>query len=519
MTESSQQGKIRSQTDTTLVWFRQDLRIQDNPALFYAAAKGKVLPVYILDDKHSGRWKQGGASRWWLHQSLAALNESLGGALRFFKGDPLRLIPELLGNTGINQIIWNRCYQPWQIQRDSALKSALKNQGVDVQTRNGSLLWEPQQILKKDGNPYKVFTPYFRNGCLKHQEPRYPLPVPPSLEIFSQAPKGEELDQLDLMPKWCWYRSISSQWKPGETGAGNQLARFVSHHLNNYKQGRDRPDKPGTSKLSPHLHFGELSPNQIWYLVQNCPLASDNLSQTSNNRARTYNNGESIYGDSINRDSIDSFIRELGWREFSYYLLYHFPTLPLDNFQPKFDHFPWRNDPKMLNNWQQGKTGIPMVDAGMRELWQTGYMHNRVRMIVGSFLVKNLRLRWHLGQDWFWDTLVDADMASNSASWQWVAGSGADAAPYFRIFNPVNQGQKFDPDGLYVKRFCPELSQLPSKYIHCPWMASPALLSQSGITLGSTYPKPIVDLKISRQQALDAFASLKDTTLLKNTDI
>lgn len=485
MVAKSAQGQLQPSDKTTLVWFRQDLRVQDNPALFYAAEQGKILPVYIVDDSHSGPWRQGEASCWWLHRSLEALNESLAGMLRVFRGDPLLLIPSLLEECGIKQVAWNRCYQPWQVVRDRSLKNALIDLGVEVQTYNGSLLWEPWQVLKKDDTPYKVFTPYFRNGCLNRDAPRYPLPAPPVLQTLSQAPKGDGLDQLGLLPNVEWYKSVALQWQPGEGGAGDRLAEFVTSHLEQYKCGRDRPDSQATSRLSPHLHFGELSPNQAWYVAQNAKLTPS---------------GEA---------DRDCFLCELGWREFSNYLLYHWPTLPQENFQRKFDRFCWRQNADDLKAWQQGETGIPMVDAGMRELRQTGYMHNRVRMIVGSFLVKNLRLHWHQGRDWFWDTLVDADLASNSASWQWVAGSGADAAPYFRIFNPVTQGQKFDPQGLYVKRFCPELARLPTKYIHCPWSAPASMLKQSAITLGSTYPKPIVDLKQSRQQALDAFAALK----------
>ncbi len=470
----------------TLVWFRQDLRIQDNPALYYAAAQGKVLPVYIFDTKHPGQWQQGGASRWWLHQSLIALNERLNGALRIFQGDPLDLIPALLQTAGIKRMAWNRCYQPWQIRRDGALEVTVKDLDIEVHTHNGSLLWEPWEVLKKDGTPYKVFTPYFRKGCMTREAPRFPLPAPQSLQTLSHAIKGEGLDSLALMPTVNWYPDMACQWQPGEEGAGDRLSEFVTQRLVQYKRGRDRPDIQATSRLSPHLHFGELSPNQAWYVTQNAPLSSSS------------------------EDDRDCFLSELGWREFSHYLLYHWPTLPRDNFQEKFDRFAWRHASEDLEAWQRGTTGIPMVDAGMRELWQTGYMHNRVRMIVGSFLVKNLRLHWHLGQAWFWDTLVDADLASNSASWQWIAGSGADAAPYFRIFNPVTQGQRFDPDGVYVKRFCPELSGLPDKYIHCPWMAPALVLAQSGVVLGSTYPQPIVDLKVSRQQALSAFAALKN---------
>ena len=476
-------------TATTLVWFRQDLRTQDNPALFYAAEQGWVVPIYILDDRHPGEFDLGSASRGWLHQSLTALNQQLQGALRFFRGDPLLLIPRLLRDSGIRRVAWNRCYQPGQIHQDSSLKRLLIDQGIDVQSYNGSLLWEPWTVLKKDQTPYKVFTAYYRNGCLRREPPRLPLPRPVNLSLPADLPEtcsGLPLDALELLPKQGWYEGVAAYWQPGELGAADRLAEFVNQALAEYSRGRDYPAIQATSRLSPHLHFGELSPNQVWYVASQYPLT------TCSEAGR------------------ELFMRQLGWREFSYYLLYHWPTLPQQNFQPKFDRFVWRNNPQALLAWQQGRTGIPLVDAGMRELWQTGTMHNRVRMLVGSFLVKNLGIDWRLGAAWFWDTLVDADLANNSASWQWIAGSGADAAPYFRIFNPVTQGQKFDPQGLYVKRYCPELAELPAKHIHAPWLAPTALLAECRVVLDRSYPRPIVDLKQSRQAALDAFAALRE---------
>ncbi|MFT6914255.1 MAG: deoxyribodipyrimidine photo-lyase [Motiliproteus sp.] len=484
---NNNEGKESVMNDvTTLVWFRQDLRINDNPALFYAAEQGSILPVYILDDEHAGEWRLGGASRWWLHQSLTALDLSLDGGLRFFCGDPLRLIPELLQASGIRRVVWNRCYQPWQINRDKALKRLLTDQGIEVHTYNGSLLWEPWSVLKKDQTPYKVFTPYFRSACQALDTPRFPLPAPAAVQLSAHAPKGLPLESLELMPKHRWYQGLALHWQPGERGAADRMAEFVNQGMADYSSGRDRPDIEGTSRLAPHLRFGELSPHQLWYVARQQPLPAAAESDR------------------------ESFVRQLGWREFSYQLLYHWPGLPRENFQTKFDRLVWRQDPEGLIAWQQGMTGIPLIDAGMRELWQTGYMHNRVRMLVGSFLVKNLGIHWLLGASWFWGTLVDADLANNSASWQWVAGCGTDAAPYFRIFNPVTQGQKFDPQGLYVKRYCPELARLPVKYIHCPWLAPSAVLEECGVILGTHYPRPIVDLKQSRQRALDAFAALNN---------
>ncbi len=469
----------------SIVWFRQDLRVKDNPALNAACDLGKIVPVYIYDDATPPGRVPGAASKWWLHHSLASLNERLNGHLQVLKGDPKRILPKLMASCGAKAIFWNRCYEPWQINRDKEIKQSLLNEGYDVNSSNGSLLWEPMKVLKKDGTPYRVFTPYYRKGCLHQSEPRYPKAPPARITYADVSFQSDGLEALRLLPDIQWDTTIKAQWSPGEDGAADNLANFIEAALHDYKNGRDIPSIEGTSRLSPHLHFGELSPNQIWYAV----------------KGNADNNNES---------SVDTFLSELGWREFSYYLLYHYPTLPNKNFNEKFDKFPWRKDNSALKAWQRGKTGIPIVDAGMRELWQTGYMHNRVRMIVGSFLVKNLLISWHEGERWFWDTLLDADLASNSASWQWIAGSGADAAPYFRIFNPVLQGEKFDKNGHYVRHFCPELKHLPDKYIHKPWVAPSTVTKEAGVELGRTYPKPIVDLKASRQRALDAFQEIKE---------
>ena len=468
-----------------LLWFRQDLRLTDNPALVAAAAKGSILPIYIYDTAHPKQWQMGAASRWWLHHSLTALDQSIEGHLRIFMGDPLKIIPELLNQTGIRSIVWNRCYEPWQIQRDTQLKKQLLEDEIEVESFNGTLLWEPWKIHKEDGSPYKVFTPYYRRGCLNAPEPRRPSKAPQKMKWMHPRLNDTCLSDLALMPTINWYEQIAAQWQPGEAGAQEHLSRFIDDNIQNYKQGRDYPNLKSTSRLSPHLHFGEISPNTVWH------------------RARQ------AFNSNIRNANLDCFLSELGWREFSYYQLFHFPDLPEKNFQEKFDRFPWGKDTAALKAWQKGQTGVPIVDAGMRELWQTGYMHNRVRMIVGSFLVKNLLQHWSQGEQWFWDCLVDADLASNSASWQWVAGSGADAAPYFRIFNPVTQGQKFDANGAYVRQYCPELSEVPDKFIHCPWEASPNVLQQAGLELGVDYPKPIVDLKASRQRALIAFSQIK----------
>ncbi len=461
-------------------WFRQDLRIADNPALTAAAKAGNVLPIYILDDGNAGDHAAGAASRWWLHHSLAALNSSLAGQLSVYRGNPLDILEDLVQRFGVASIHWNRCYEPWRIDRDTVIKQRLKAMGIVVESHNGSLLWEPWTIKKGDGTPYRVFTPFYRKGCLQAQQPRKPLPVPCNAAYFHDEAGSVGLEALDLLPRTRWDQKLEPHWVIGENGANDRFKEFLDEGLIGYKEGRNFPARPHVSRLSPHLHFGEISPNRVWYSVRNL--------------------GEEL--------DIDHFCSELGWREFSYSLLYFNRDLPTRNLQPRFDAFPWIDSARLLTAWQRGQTGVPMVDAGMRELWQTGYMHNRVRMITGSFLVKNLRLHWHHGERWFWDTLVDADLANNSASWQWIAGCGADAAPYFRIFNPVTQGSKFDPDGSYIRRFVPELALLPGKYLCSPWEAPAHVLADARITLGETYPQPIVDLRQSRNEALLAFQSL-----------
>jgi len=472
-------------SDTTVIlWLRQDLRTSDNPALIAAARAGQVLPVYILDDDNAGSWSMGAASRWWLHESLQALNNELDGNLWTLHGDPQQLLPQLAREQGATAIYWNRCYEPWRVKRDGQLKDRLKEQGLAVHSYNGSLLWEPWQVRKEDDTPYRVFTPFYNKGCRRAPEPRQPERKPARLELVTCAQPANRIESLSLLPDVRWYESLARCWRPGQEGARRKLARFLDNGLADYREGRDFPARDTVSRLSPHLHFGELSPNQVWYRVQQEAMEQGRESQ-----------GEHLQ-------------RELGWREFSYSLLYHFPDLPTKNFQDKFDRFPWRDDPTALEKWCRGQTGYPIVDAGMRELWQTGYMHNRVRMIVASFLVKNLLIHWHRGEQWFWDCLVDADLANNSASWQWVAGSGADAAPYFRIFNPVTQGRKFDPDGDYVRRFIPEIAGLADRYLHDPSSAPARELSDADIELGDTYPRTMVDLGESRKIALDSFKGL-----------
>lgn len=468
-----------------IAWFRQDLRIHDNPALCAAAGQGTVMPIYILDDANAGHWSMGGASRAWLHHSLESLNRSLGGRLQLFRGDARQVLERLVDSHDVTAVYWNRCYEPWRIDRDRRIKQALSARGAGCHSFNASLLWEPWQVAKQDGTPYRVFTPFYQKGCQNAPVPRQPLPAPARLRLYQDAlTDAISLAQMALLPDDSqWHQSLCAHWQIGETAAASRLQQFIEESLADYRHGRDFPAREATSRLSPHLHFGEISPRQMWHPVEHAT-------------------GQGGAENALH------FLREIAWREFSHHLLYHFPNLPEENFNRRFDAFEWREDNEALRRWQRGQTGYPIVDAGMRELWQTGYMHNRVRMIVASFLVKNLLIHWRAGADWFWDSLFDADLANNSASWQWCAGSGADAAPYFRIFNPVLQSQKFDPGGDYLSRFCPELGALPARLRHCPWSASKAQLQQAGIRLGEDYPEPMVDLKVTRERALERYRAL-----------
>jgi deoxyribodipyrimidine photo-lyase len=467
--------------DIAIHWFREDLRLTDNPALNDAVNTGSVLPIYILDDTPERSKKLGAASKVWLHYSLTSLKTSLKGHLAFFQGDPGKIIEELCDTYSAVKVTWNTSFEPWNKERDLSIKKRLLDKNIRVKECNASLLWHPETITKEDGTPFKVFTPFYRKGCLNSDPPRYPIPSVKDTVNFFDSDIGLDINELTLLPSKDWYLSMISKWKIGEEGAREALNEFLNRGINDYKSGRNFPSKPYVSKLSPYLHFGEISVHTLWHEIRQ-------LTQDANT---------------------DHFCSELGWREFAYNLLTHNPSLSQDNLQKKFDAFPWKDNENAYHAWTQGKTGIPMVDAGMRELWQTGYMHNRTRMIVGSFLVKNLMLDWRKGEQWFWDCLFDANPANNAASWQWVAGCGADAAPYFRVFNPVMQGQKFDPDGEYIKLYVPELANMPLKYLYSPWEAPEDVLNKAGVKLGETYPRPIVHLKQSRDEALEAFSSLK----------
>ena len=464
-----------------LVWFRQDLRLKDNPALYHAAGKGSFLPVYILDEANTGGTDTGEAGGWWLHHSLCSLSRSLDDKLLCYRGDPEEILTEICREKNIREVYWNRCYTPQQLKRDQKIKQALLSAGIRVNTYNGSLLKEPWECLKSDRTPYLVYTPYYRKFYESPLEaPAPPLPAPSNMEIPPKNNNGISLDELSLLPDQKWYTPFRKKWTPGEEGANKRLLNFIQKDLYRYEGKRDFPGEEGTTRLSPSLHFGEISARIIWEEL---------------NRA-------------VSDENVFSLKRELVWREFSYYQLFHFPFLPQENLKKKFDSFPWQENPEDLKRWQTGQTGYPLVDAGMRELWRTGFMHNRVRMITASFLVKNLQIHWKYGARWFRDCLLDADLASNSASWQWVAGSGLDAAPYFRIFNPVAQARKFDPEGTYIRRFIPELASLPNPYLFAPWTAPDDILNKAGIQLGLNYPYPVVDLKETREAALRSYKSL-----------
>jgi deoxyribodipyrimidine photo-lyase len=465
-------------TATSLVWFRQDLRLADNPALRTAQGRGRIVPVFIWAPDEEGAWAPGAAARWWLDGSLRALEEELRAAgltLVVERGPTLRTLLQLASAAGASAVFWNRRYEPEAIARDRVVKEALRTSGLEAQSFNSTLLIEPWDVRNAAGKPFRVFTPYWKQHLAQLGDPE-PQPTPRALEPGPRL-SGIAIDALGLLPRIRWYDALAVHWRPGERGAREQLARFIAAAFENYEHTRDRPDEVGTSRLSPHLHFGEIGPRQIWAAVAAA--------------ARTA-------GDAL-RSRSGRFLTEIGWREFAHHLLFYFPHSAAEPLRPEFARFPWAPDTQALAAWERGRTGIPMVDAGMRELWATGWMHNRVRMIVASFLTKNLLQPWQEGARWFWDTLVDADLASNTLGWQWTAGSGADAAPYFRVFNPVTQGKRFDPTGAYVRRWIPELAAVDLEHLHSPWEGARP----------SAYPPPIVDLTVSRRAALAAYARMR----------
>ena len=478
-------------TTPIIFWYRQDLRTHDLPGLAAAAATGRPLvPCYILDDENPGAWRLGAASRWWLHHSLAALAADLaaqGGTLVLRRGASQDVLEHLVRDTGARDIVCTRMYEPWAADLENRLHKSLSTAGINFKRYGGALLHEPETISNRSGQPYKVFTPFWRQ-CLASPDPAPPGAMDGNVAWWDGAIDSDPLPAWRLCPERPdWAAAWSRWWRPGSAGALEKLDVFLQQGLEDYSEGRNHPALERTTRLSPHLHFGELSPRELWHRVRQAAAGNPAL-----------------------ETQVGKFLSELGWREFSHHLLHHFPTIPEASFRAPFREFPWLADENRLRAWQAGQTGYPIVDAGMRELWHTGYMHNRVRMIVASFLTKHLLIHWREGARWFWDTLVDADLANNSCGWQWVAGSGADAAPYFRIFNPVTQGKKFDGGGVYVRQWVPELAPLPDRYLHAPWEAPADVLDKAGITLGNHYPHPIVDHKHARKSALAAYASLRD---------
>jgi deoxyribodipyrimidine photo-lyase len=481
-------------TSPTILWFRLDLRLADNAALAAALARGgAIIPVYLLDDAGEGRWRPGGASRWGLRHSLAALDAALrrrGSRLILRRGESGEVLKTLVQETGAGAVCWNRRYEPASVERDGRAEIELAAKGIETKSCNSALLFEPQTIANQQGEAFQVFTPFWRH-CQAQTVPDE-IDVPPGrFPAPPRWPRSFTFTELGLRPAVSWVAHWREAWLPGEAGAQKRLRSFLARRLSDYDQRREMPGMVGTSLLSPHLHFGEIGPRQIWAAV----------------RALSTESGVFPASRGAQR-----FLTEVGWREFAYHLLYHFPHTPEQPLRSVFSRFPWTKDAggTKLIAWQRGRTGYPIVDAGMRQLWATGWMHNRVRMIAASFLVKHLRLAWTHGAAWFWDTLFDADLASNTLGWQWSAGCGADAAPYFRIFNPVLQGQKFDANGDYVRRWVPELAQLPTEFIHRPWEAPEAELARAGVTLGKTYPRPIVDHATARREALAAWQTLRN---------
>jgi deoxyribodipyrimidine photo-lyase len=477
----------------TIVWLRRDLRLSDQPALWAAAQRGgPVVPVYIDDAQGEGDWPLGSASRWWLHHSLVALERSLrerGMRLVLRRGAAAEVLAKLIRETGATHVAWCRRGEPAALASEQVVLGRLAQLGSRPIVCAGNWLVEPGALTTPRGQPYRVFTPFYRAWTA-----RVPSEQPlgePALRPPAQWPASEKLDDWRLLPRPDWASGLRSTWTPGEAGAQRRLEAFLAQHIDSYASSRDLMGHEGTSQLSPHLAFGEISARQIWHAVHALPWPQARSARLAAAKSRA------------------AFGRQLAWREFAAHLLWWFPDTERQPLQTAFAHFPWHDDPQALAAWQRGRTGYPLVDAAMRQLWHIGWMHNRGRMVVGSFLVKHLRLHWLQGARWFWDTLVDADLANNTLGWQWVAGCGADAAPYFRIFNPVLQGKKFDPQGTYVRRWVPELTALPDRWIHCPWEAPTLVRQAAGLVQDTSYPAPIVAHDEARRAALDAFARMR----------
>lgn len=471
-------------TPCSLVLFRNDLRLADNPALLSAIERGDtVIPVYVWPADTEGKWAIGEAARWWLHHSLVDLIGqlgALGSRLVIKKGGDLEQLRTLIRETGAYTVRWNRRYDPEGTADDQHMMAALREDGIAVEQSNGNVLFEPDTVQTCSGSHYQVFTSFWR-ACQSKPGPQYPSMPPDTLKGPDRWPNGLTVEGLNLLPDHEWDDGLGGNWKPGETSAKKQLEQISGRVVDDYALYRDQPCFAGTSRLSAHLHFGEISASQIW---------------------------QTICASSPN-ESRKAYLRQLGWRDFSIHVLFHRPETVDRPLKTEFAAFPWRKDDRALRAWQQGRTGYPLVDAGMRELRRTGWMHNRVRMVAGSFLVKQLLISWQEGARWFWNSLVDADLANNTMGWQWVAGCGADAAPYFRVFNPIIQSKRFDADGGYIRRWVPELARLPDKHLHTPWESPSGVLADAGVVLGKTYPVPIIDHSMARKRAIDAYLQMR----------
>jgi len=466
--------------DPAILWLRNDLRLSDNPALDAALASGRpVLPLFVWDGQGEGDWPLGGASQSWLHHSLTALSRSLeerGSRLILRRGRSIEVIKGLLAETGARGVYWNRRYEPAVISRDTEIKRFLQGECLEARSFNGSLLQSPTSVRNKSGRPFRVFTPFWK--CIQGMDMERPLSEPGDMPAPKSWPGSDSLADWELRPRIAWDAGFYRVWDPGEKGASSRLEALAARPRGSYSENRDLPAVDAVSRLSPHLHFGEISPRQVWHRLKG--------------------------------KSHEAFLRQLAWREFSTHLLYHFPETAREPLRPEFAAFPWKRDEKALQAWRRGRTGYPIVDAGMRELWTTGWMHNRVRMVAASFLVKHLLQHWQEGARWFWDTLVDADLPNNTMGWQWVAGCGADAAPYFRVFNPMSQGERFDASGEYTRKWVPELARLPDCFLFRPWEAPEEVLDGAGVALGSDYPLPIVEHQSGRQAALSAYRKMRE---------
>jgi deoxyribodipyrimidine photo-lyase len=471
-------------TRRAIWWIRRDLRLDDNPALQKAVAAGTLLPVYIHADAEEGAWRLGGAQKWWLARSLASLAKSVeakGSRLVILEGEAAKVLSDLVRKLDVDLVVWNRRFEPAPLAQERRVEAALDALGVQWSAFCGNHLFDPEEVATKEGRPYQVYTPFARN-VRGRATPAKPRGTPAALPSADGAPSGVTIARLDLEPKPDWAAGFRERWTPGEDAALARLKTFAAGKIANYPLGRDVPSDDGTSAMSPHLAFGEIGIRRIWHAAQGSSTAAP--------------------------EAIDKYHAELLWREFATHVLYHFPRTDLAPLRAEYARFPWRNDRDALRAWQQGRTGYPLVDAGMRQLWTTGWMHNRVRMVVASFLVKHLLLPWQDGARWFWDTLVDADLASNSLGWQWAAGCGADAAPYFRIFNPTSQAEKFDAQAAYIRRWVPELARVPAALAIAPFDAPPLALRGVGVTLGVEYPHPVVEHVRARERALAALATV-----------